>query len=444
MLSVIILAAGQGTRMFSHTPKILHQVVGKPIVHHVLDAALALDPQEVITVISPHVCASSVVGERAVKVAIQEHPRGTGDAVRSGLGHLSNSQGDVLIVCGDTPLIQVDELVHLLAEHRLHPENSISVLGMRLNDPRQYGRIVADGKNLNCIVEYKDATDVERQINLCNTGIIITSIATLKNLLPKLTCNNSAQEYYLTDIIELANKQSINRYVVESKNPDLFHGVNNRVELAIAERQYQAILRDKIMRSGVTLLDPDTIYFNHDTIIGKDTTIYPNVFFGEEVVVGEGATIYPSCYLVKTRLGNQTKIGPFAHLREYTILEDNAEIGNFVEVKKSTLGKAAKAKHLTYLGDAIIGAKANIGAGVITCNYDGISKHQTIIGERAFIGSNSSLIAPVSIGEDAIVGAGSAITNDVPAQALGIARGKQEVKLNWTKSFHQNYEKIKG
>lgn len=441
MLSVIILAAGQGTRMFSQTPKILHQVVGKPIIHHVLDAALALNPQEAVTVISPHICATAVVGGRPVKTAVQEHPRGTGDAVRSGLAQLSESQGDVLIVCGDTPLIQAEELAHLIAEHRLHPENSVTVLGMRLSDPRQYGRIVAEDKNLSCIVEYKDATAAQRQINLCNTGIIITSVATLKNLLPKLSCNNSAQEYYLTDIVELAKTHFINTYVVESKNPDLFHGVNNRAELAVAERQYQAILRDKIMRSGVTLLDPDTIYFNHDTIIGKDTTIYPNVFFGEDVIVGENATIYPNCYLVKTRLGNQTKVGPFAHLREHTVLEDDAEIGNFVEVKKSTLGRAAKAKHLAYLGDAVIGAKANIGAGVITCNYDGVAKHQTIIGEGAFIGSNSSLVAPVSIGEDAMVGAGSAITKDVPAHALCVARSKQEVRLNWMKSFRQNYKK---
>lgn len=431
--------------MYSTTPKILHQVVGKAIVHHVLDVALELNPTEIVTVVSPHICAKAVAGGRDVRVAIQTHPRGTGDAARAGLEQLgAGEECNILILYGDTPLIQAQELVHLVTQHESHPQNSITVLGMRLSDPRHYGRLVCEGKNLLQIVEYKDATPAQRQIDLCNTGIILTSIATLKKLLPELTCNNAAQEYYLTDIIALAKNHAIQSYVVEAKTPDLFHGVNNRVELAKAEQDSQSILRDNIMRSGVTLLDPETVYFNYDTVVGKDTVIYPNVFFGEQVSVGENVCIYPNCYLIKTQLNDNTKVGPFAHLREHTILEEGAEIGNFVEVKNSTFGKAAKAKHLAYLGDATVGAKANIGAGVITCNYDGKAKYQTEIGEGAFIGSNSSLVAPVTIGEAATIGAGSTITKDVPAYALGVARGKQELKLHWTKASRPHYKKSEG
>lgn len=440
MLSVIVLAAGQGTRMVSATPKILHPIGGKPIVHHVLDTALKLNPKEVVVVVSPHLQEASVAENRPIKVAIQEEPRGTGDAVRAGLEQLGQSEGNVLILCGDVPLIQEEELRALLCQRQSHPKDSITVVGMRLDNPRQYGRIVAEEEKLIRIVEYKDATEAERQISLCNTGIILTSIATLKKLLPQLTCHNVAQEYYLTDIIALAQSHQIGSYVVEGKNPDLFHGINNRAELAQTERHYQENLRHKMMLSGVTLLDPETVYFSHDTVVGKDTVIYPNVFFGGNVVVGENVTIYPNCHLVNTRLGNQTKVGPFAHLREHTVLEDKAEIGNFVEVKKSKLEYAAKAKHLAYLGDAIVGTKANIGAGVITCNYDGFSKHETQIGAGAFVGSNCALVAPISIGKEAIVGAGSIITEDVPDYALGIARGKQQVILNWAMSFRQKYK----
>lgn len=437
MLSVIVLAAGQGTRMISTTPKILHAVGGKPIVHHVLDTALGLNPVEVVVVLSPHLQADAVVGGRSVKVARQEQPRGTGDAVRAGLAQLSQSAGDVLILCGDVPLVEAEDLQELFDQRQLHPKESVTVLGACFQDSRQYGRIVAEGERLIRIVEYKDATPEERQINLCNTGIILTSVATLNKLLPELTCHNAAQEYYLTDIITLAQTHQFGSYVVKGKNQERFHGINNRVELAQTEHQYQKRIRQKMMLSGVTLLDPDSVFFSHDTVVGKDTIIYPNVFFGENVVVGENVVIYPNCHLVKTSLGNQTKIGPFAHLREHTVLEDKAEIGNFVEVKKSRLGYAAKAKHLTYLGDTIVGAKANIGAGVITCNYDGFAKHETKIGEGAFVGSNCALVAPVSIGEGAIVGAGSIITEDVPKDALGIGRGQQKVLLDWAASFRQ-------
>ncbi|WP_052046168.1 bifunctional UDP-N-acetylglucosamine diphosphorylase/glucosamine-1-phosphate N-acetyltransferase GlmU [Candidatus Paracaedibacter symbiosus] len=433
MLSVIVLAAGQGTRMVSNTPKILHPVAGKPIVHHVLDVALALT-EEVVVVVSPQLDALAVTGGRPAKVARQHHPRGTGDAVRAGLEQLQCDDGNVLILCGDVPLVQEAELQALFQQHQQHHKDSISVLGMRLTDPGHYGRIVAEGKRLISIVEFKEATPEIRAINLCNTGIILTSLATLKKLLPELSCQNAAQEYYLTDIMALGQSHGIESYVVEAANSTLFHGINNRAQLAQAEQQYQQMLRHKMMLSGVTLLDPDTVYFAHDTVVGRDTTIYPNVFFGEGVAVGENVTIYPNCHLVKTLLGNDTKVGPFAHLRDHTILEDKAEVGNFVEVKKSRLGTGAKAKHLTYLGDAVVGTKANIGAGVITCNYDGVAKHQTTIGAGAFIGSNSALVAPISIGDEALIGAGSVITKDVPGQALGIAREKQKIILNWVKS----------
>lgn len=443
MLSVIILAAGQGTRMYSKTPKILHKVAGKCLVHHVIDTALALHSKEIVAVLSPSLSPEKVVEGRPIKIAIQHTAQGTGDATRVGLEQLDGPPTqNVLILCGDVPLLQPEDLIPLLEEHQQRSENpGISVLGMRLEDPRQYGRLVTEGKRLQRIVEYKDASDQERQINLCNSGVILTSLANLQLLLPQLTCANQSQEYYLTDIIELGQRHGIESYVVEAVRPEVFHGINNRVELAKAEQEYQDILRTRIMRSGVTLIDPKTTYFQWDTVVGKDTIIYPNVCFGEQVVIGENVTVYPNCYLTKTHLANNTKVGPFAHLREYTYLEEAAEIGNFVEVKKSTFGKGAKAKHLAYIGDAWVGEQANIGAGVITCNYDGRSKHQTIIGDSAFIGSNSSLVAPVTIGEGAIVGAGSTITKDIDAHALGIARSKQEVKTNWKKQQHSKVNK---
>lgn len=435
--------------MVSNTPKILHRVAGKAIVHHVLDVALALNPKEVVTVVSPHIDPKTVIQDRPVKVAVQHQSQGTGDAVRVGLEALQHTgqhtHGNVLVLCGDVPLIQAEDLNDFLTAYQQHAEESIGVLGMRLTDPRHYGRLVTEnGNKLTSIVEYKDATPEIHQINLCNTGIILAPQAVLKKLLPELSCQNAAQEYYLTDIIALGKNQGVDSFVTEAGNPDVFHGINNRVELALAERQYQQRLRRRMMLSGVTLIDPDTVYFSHDTIIGQDTLVYPNVFFGEGVTIEEEVTVYPNCQLVKTTVGKGAKIGPFAHLREHTILETKAEIGNFVEVKKSTLGIGAKAKHLSYVGDTTVGAKANIGAGVITCNYDGINKHQTTIGEGAFVGSNSALIAPVSIGNGAMIGAGSVITKAVPDHALGVAREKQKIILNWVKSFRQGNTKDKG
>lgn len=435
MLSVIVLAGGLGTRMVSDTPKVLHPIAGKAIIHHVLDVALSLKPQQVIAVLHPDLDAEQIKGGRPVTITRQMNPLGTGDAVRVGLEALKQKDNLVLILCGDIPLINADELECFIDQHKTFPQNSISFLGIRLNNPRQYGRLVKKDSKIEKIVEFKDATSEERQINLCNSGIILTSQQSWEQLLPLLTCQNAAREYYVTDICALGKTEGIDSYVVEAKNPENFHGINNRVELAWAENQYQQQMRQKVMLAGVTLIDPETVYFSYDTVIGKDTVIYPHVFFGPGVTIGENVIIYSSCHLTKTILGSQTKVGPFAHLREYTILEEKAEIGNFVEVKKSTLKQAAKAKHLTYLGDSIIGEKANVGAGVITCNYDGFNKHQTTIGAGAFIGSNSALVAPVIIGENAMVGAGSIVTTDVPDEALAVAREKQKNILNWAFNF---------
>lgn len=440
--AVVILAAGQGTRMKSSLPKILHPLGGKAMVHHVIDVTKQISPGQTIVVVSPHLDADLVKGGRPIDLAVQHNPLGTGDAVKAALSLIADEIQDVLILCGDAPLIQMEDLQCLL-EGRKTDRTEILMLAMDLDDPRQYGRLKTTGLIVENIIEFKDLKSDEKNIQLCNSGVYLVPRDVLTNALEKLEANNTAGEYYLTDIIAHAKNTGVQTRYLLSQAPDTLNGINNRVELAQATQHLQQRWRQNHMLAGVTLMDPASVTFSHDTIIGTDTVIYPNVFIGPEVVIGSSVTLYPGCFLMKSTLGDGTKVGPYAHLRDGTVLDSQAEIGNFVECKKSHFGPGAKAKHLSYIGDATVGKKANIGAGTITCNYDGFKKSKTIIGNGAFIGSNSALVAPVVVGDNAIVSAGSVITHDVPEGALAIARSHQENKSNWATKFREASAKRK-
>lgn len=444
MVAIIILAAGQGKRMVSDLPKILHPIGGKPMVHHVMDTALGLNNVEPtaqpVVVISPSLDAQAVKDNRSVMTAVQTKPLGTGDAVKVGLNALKEAPKTVLVLCGDTPLLEADALDRVVKQHLAFSAPSITVVGMRPVDPGSYGRIMANASGqIDRIIEYRDATRVEREITLCNSGVIVADGALLKRLITKLTPQNEAGEYYLTDIVALGKEEGIVSRVVEMPAETL-QGINTRVDLADAERALQHRWRQRFMEQGVTLIDPSSVFFCHDTQIGRDVTISPNVTFGPGVQIGDRVRILPNCHIEKSVLGHDVTVGPFAHLREGVVLGDRVSIGNFVELKSTSLGANTKAKHLAYLGNAIIGENVNIGAGTITCNHNGFVKSQTTIGNNAYVGSNSCLVAPVSIGSGAIVAAGSVVDEDVPDDALAIARERQENKLKWAAEFRARYK----
>ncbi|AIK97254.1 bifunctional UDP-N-acetylglucosamine diphosphorylase/glucosamine-1-phosphate N-acetyltransferase GlmU [Candidatus Odyssella acanthamoebae] len=443
MTTALILAAGMGTRMNSTLPKVLHPVGGKAMVHHVIDLALSMNMERVVVVASPYLDQEKVAAGRPIEIAIQAQPLGTGDAVRAGVDKLPHDDGDVLILSGDVPLIEFDTLAPLFNKRAECPNDPL-VLAMRVDDPRQYGRLVTQDDRVNSIVEYKDASPEQRAITLCNAGVYLIPATVLRSLLPQLTAQNAAGELYLTDVIGLAKAQGLTPRYVETSHPETLNGINNRAELAQAEKTMQDRWRYRIMMSGVTLIDPVSVFFSHDTCIGKDTIIHPNVTFGAGVVIENGATIYPFCHLEKCVLKAGAKVGPFAHLRTGTIIGEEAVVGNFVEIKDTAIGKKAKVKHLSYLGNAQLGDRVNIGAGTITCNYDGFNKSPTHIGNDAFIGSNTSLVAPVHVNEGAIVAAGSVITDNVPEHSLGIARHHQTNKAGWAKKFRTTALELKS
>lgn len=445
MVAILILGAGQGTRMVSDVPKILHPLGGKAMIHHVIDAALEVQstgnaPAHPVVVISPTLDAATVQGGRAVRTVIQPQPLGTGNAVQIGMEAFSQTPETVLILCGDTPLLEAGFLNAVVNEHKTHSTPCITVVGMRPDAPGAYGRIVADESGqIERIVEYRDASDLERDISLCNSGVIVADGALLKRLVSKLVPQNEAGEYYLTDVVALARHEGVTSWVVELPAETL-QGINTRVDLAAATSILQHRWRRRFMEQGVTLIDPSSVFFCHDTKIGRDVTISPNVTFGESVTIGDRVHILPGCHIEKSTLGHEVTVGPFAHLREGTILGDQVSIGNFVEIKSTILGSHTKAKHLSYLGNATIGENVNIGAGTITCNHNGFLKSQTKIGDGAYIGSDSCLVAPVSIGAGAIVAAGSVVNADVPDNALAIARERQQNKLSWATQFRARYK----
>jgi len=444
MVAIIILAAGQGTRMVSDLPKILHPLGGKAMIHHVMDTALALQAAEpngqTVVVISPTLDEQAVKGDRSVITAVQSKPLGTGDAVKAGLNALKETPKTVLVLCGDTPLLEVDSLARVIEQHLEYPTPCITVVGMRPENPSHYGRIVTDASGkIDRIIEYRDASDEEHSISLCNSGVIVANGPLLEHLISKLTPQNEAGEYYLTDIVTLARKEGVDSWVVELPAETL-QGINTRVDLSVAENALQCRWRHRFMKQGVTLTDPSSVFFCYDTQIGRDVTIGPNVTFGPGVKIGDRVRILPNCHIEKSVLGNEVTVGPFAHLREGVELGNQVSIGNFVELKSTRMGSNAKAKHLTYLGNATIGENVNIGAGTITCNHNGFVKSPTTIGHNAYVGSNSCLVAPVSIGAGAIVAAGSVVSEDVPEDALAIARERQENKPGWATTFRSRYK----
>lgn len=424
-IALIVLAAGQGTRMNSDLPKVLHRIGAAPLIAHALAAGRVLDPERVI-VVAGH-GADRVTGAVAkidpeAEVVLQAEQLGTGHAVAQALPALAGFEGRVIVLYGDTPFIRAETLDRLA-----EAPADVTVLGFEAADPGRYGRLIAQGTALDRIVEYKDATDEERTVTLCNSGVISCDAAMLAELVADLGNDNAAGEYYLTDIIAAARDRGLTAEVVTCPEEETL-GINTRAELARAEALFQRRSRAEAQENGVTMVDPDTVYFALDTYLGRDVTVGPHVVFGPEVTVESGAAIEAFCHLEGCHISRGATIGPFARLRPGAELAEDVHVGNFVEVKNSILGEGVKVGHLTYLGDADVGEGTNIGAGTVTCNYDGVFKHRTTIGAHAFIGSDTMLVAPVTVGDGALTGSGSTITQDVPPGALALGRARQVVK----------------
>lgn len=421
---LIVLAAGMGTRMNSDLPKVLHHVAAAPMLHHALNVGRSLEVSRMV-VVAGHgaeaVAASAQAFEPAVQVVIQDPQLGTAHAVGCAADLLSNADGDAIVLYGDTPLIRPETLQAMLDARATH---GVVVLGFQARDPGRYGRLIVVGDSLQKIVEYKDATESERAVTLCNSGVICADAKTLFGLVAQVGNVNAAGEYYLTDIVALARQAGLSAGVVECAEAETL-GVNTRSQLAEAEAAFQARARRDALENGVTLTAPETVFFALDTHIGRDAIIGANVMFGPGVTIESGAEVKGFCHLEGCHISRGAVVGPFARLRPGTELAEDVHVGNFVEVKNAILGEGVKVGHLTYLGDADIGDFTNIGAGTVTCNYDGVMKHRTTIGKRAFIGSDTMLVAPVSVGDDAMTASGSVITEDVPAQALALGRAKQ-------------------
>ena len=437
-LATIILAAGQGTRMKSATHKVLHPIAGRPMLLHLIASIETLQPEKKILVVGAgRDQVEAAVEGHDVRIVVQDQQLGTGHAVQQAESTFNGFTGDVLILYGDVPLVRPETMRTML--ERLHDKDApvAVVLGFRPDDPGAYGRIVADRNGMiEKMVEYKDASDAERAVTLCNSGLMAVRGEDLFTLLARIENDNAAGEYYLPDIVMLAAKGGRKSAVVETENWEVA-GINSRIELAAVEGEWQRRRRVEAMREGATLTAPETVFFSHDTVIGKDVLIEPNVVFGPGVTVEDKAVIRAFSHLEGAQVRSGAEVGPYARLRPGAEVGQGAKVGNFVEIKKARLGPGAKVNHLSYIGDAEVGPGANIGAGTITCNYDGFFKYKTRIGAGAFIGSNSALVAPVSIGDGAIVGAGSVVTQDVENNALALARGTQQAKPGWAARFRE-------
>jgi bifunctional UDP-N-acetylglucosamine pyrophosphorylase/glucosamine-1-phosphate N-acetyltransferase len=440
-LSVLVLAAGQGTRMKSATPKVLHRICGRPLLEHVLNAVQGLKPQSTAVVVG--------VGREQVRetlaargwdklhFAVQKEQRGSGHAVLMARTWLMRRRGTLLVVYGDTPLLTTETLRAVVREHQ-RAKNAATFLTMNVPDPTGYGRMILDAEGaVERIVEHKDATPDELRVRIVNSGVACWDIAKLQKALPRLRPNNAKREYYLTDAAALLREAGGRVGVYQAEDAGETQGVNNRVDLA----QTEATLRRKIlehwMREGVTLIDPSSTYIESDVVLAPDVTLYPGTVIRGKSRIASFCEIGPYTVIEDAVVESGAKVGPFARLRPGAVIGENAHIGNFVEIKKTQVGKGSKVNHLTYVGDAQIGAGVNVGAGTITCNYDGFKKSQTVIEDGAFIGSNTNLVAPVRVGRGAIIGAGSTITKDVPAEALGVARARQLIKEKWAYEFRK-------
>ncbi|MFL6760893.1 MAG: bifunctional UDP-N-acetylglucosamine diphosphorylase/glucosamine-1-phosphate N-acetyltransferase GlmU [Sphingomonas sp.] len=436
--AVIILAAGQGTRMRSDTHKVLHPIAGRPLLLHLLDRVDALGADKRIVVLGKgrDQVEAAIVGH-GVQVVVQAEQKGTGHAVQQAAETLAGYDGPVMILYGDTPFVETSTLRRML--DRLDGEDGpgIVVLASTPADPLRYGRIVlGEDDRIAKMVEYKDATEEERAVKLCNSGMMAVRAKDLFRWLGKVGNDNAAGEYYLPDIVNVAAAEGREAVVIEG-DPYEAAGVNSRAELAHLELEWQRRRREQVLEDGATLIDPESVWFAYDTKLGRDVTVEPHVVFGPGVEVADGATIHAFSHIEGATIGLQASIGPFARIRPGTRLGAKAKVGNFVELKMAEVGEGAKVNHLSYVGDASIGAKANIGAGTITCNYDGFGKYRTTIGAGAFIGSNTALVAPVSVGDGAIVGAGSVITRDVEPDSLALERSEQKGIAGWARRFRE-------
>jgi bifunctional UDP-N-acetylglucosamine pyrophosphorylase/glucosamine-1-phosphate N-acetyltransferase len=440
----VILAAGEGTRMRSSVAKVLHPIAGRPMLTHVLTSVSAIGADAVAVVIGPghdDVAAEAARVAPDAQIFVQAERLGTAHAVLAARSALTQGYDDILVLFADSPLIQPTTLERLC--DALKDGAAVAVLGFQASDPRGYGRLILGDGGVAAICEHHDASAAERAVTLCNGGLMAFAGRHVIPILSAITNANAKQEFYLTDAVTVAGSLGLNTALVEAEEEEVL-GVNDRVQLAQAEAVFQRRMRDTIMRNGATLLAPETIFFTFDTQIGRDVRIGPNVVFGPGVVVADGVIIEPFTHIEGATIGAHSVVGPFARLRPGTILSEKVKIGNFVETKAAVVGSGSKLNHLSYIGDAQIGTNANIGAGTITCNYDGYLKQQTIIGNDAFIGSNSALVAPVTIGARAYIGSGSVITADVPADALALARGRQVTIAEWAIAFRKRQSAAKA
>ena len=442
-VSVIVLAAGQGTRMNSDLPKVLHHMAGAPLLHHALFTAQSLDPSRIV-VVTGHggeaVAASALGWSKAMDTVLQDPQLGTAHAVAQTAPLLTDAEGEAIVLYADTPLIREETLRAMLGARTRY---AVVVLGFHARDPGRYGRLLTQGDDLLAIREFKDASPEERALTLCNSGVICADAATLLSLVAEVQNANAAQEYYLTDIVELARARGLSAGVVLCDEAETL-GVHTRHQLAEAEAAFQSRARAAALANGVTLTAPETVFFALDTWIGRDAIIGPNVLFGPGVTVESGAEIRGFCHLEGCHVSRGATVGPFARLRPGAELAEDVHIGNFVEIKNAILDEGVKVGHLTYIGDATIGEHTNIGAGTVTCNYDGVMKHRTTIGKRAFIGSDTMLVAPVTVGDGALTASGSVITEDVPPDAVAIGRARQVTKPRLAARMFEKLKAIKA
>ena len=425
--SVIILAAGKGTRMESDLPKVLHHLAGAPMLLHVMKSSATLEPEQLVIIAGHGADAVGAVARdysETAQVVLQSEQLGTGHAVSQAKSALADCTGDVIVLYGDTPFVRPETLQALLAARKTA---DIVVLGFEAANAGRYGRLVMQGSAVSRIVEYKDASEQERAITFCNSGVICAKADVLFSLLEAVGNDNASKEYYLTDIVQLANGRNLSVAAVHCDEAETM-GINSRAELAQAEASFQSRTRMEMMALGVSLTAPETVYFAYDTVLGRDSQVEPNVVFGPGVTVENGAHIRAFSHLEGCHISSGAVVGPYARLRPGTELAENVRIGNFVEIKNARIEDGAKVNHLSYIGDANIGEASNIGAGTVTCNYDGVGKHHTEIGASVFIGSNTMLVAPVTVGDAAMTASGSVITKNVEPGALAIARSEQSNK----------------
>ena len=439
--AAIILAAGKSTRMKSSRSKVLHPVGGRPMIDWVTALARGAGVEKIVCVVGEGNADVRAAAEaQGLDIAVQEPQLGTGHAVQCAKEALSGFEGHVVVLYADTPLISGPTLDRVFDAFETH---AMAVLGFEAENPAAYGRLVTSGTDLHAIVEAKECSEEQLKITLCNSGVVAASAADLFSACDRVTNDNLKGEYYLTDIVEILRGDGKTATVVHASETEVL-GVNDRTDLAQAEAAFQSLMRKSAMISGVSLKHPETVFFAYDTVIEPDVTINANVVFGPGVTIRRGATIHAFSHIEGADIGEGANIGPFARLRPGSKLAENTKVGNFVEIKKAIVGKGSKISHLSYVGDAELGEGVNVGAGTITCNYDGYNKHKTTIGDGAFVGSNSSLVAPLTIGAGAFLGSGGVVTNDVPDDALALARANQVNKEGWGARFRAVQDKLKA